>query len=227
MKFVYLIATTVLPFFVSLSGLTQVSNACKSCDYEHSYAPREKQPLRLTSNLISQRYCREPDSENSDNLRMKLQLRYVNSGPHPLILYKYDNTVSRTMVSRDPADATVERYIWDLSLTTVTGGKNVTIDSLAPSSSFCVLPSNQSFETEVETTIFVSRADNSVESDGLPPGEYFLQVVVSTWPHSESLAERVRDRWRAFGLLWSDDIKSEPMQFRIDSDRPTRDCSAN
>lgn len=184
-------------------------------------------PLRLTINILTQRYCEEPGSDTSDNLRMKLRLRYTNAGTRPLIMYKHENTVFREMISRNPLDAAAHKYVWDFSLTQVTGGKDSTIDSPVPSSSFAVLRPGQFFDGEAEITVFVRRGRTSKESDGLLPGEYFLQVSVSTWPETAILAERLRNRWESIGTFWFHDLTSEPVQFKIEKDRKVVSCSEN
>jgi hypothetical protein len=184
----------------------------------------EKLPLGLTTALISKRYCKEPGSDTSANLRMKLRLRYTNQARQSVILYKYDNTISRAVVSKSPMDALAHRYVWDLTLTTVTDGKKDTRERATPGTSFTVLQPGQFYEAEGEITIFVRQAQNGKESDGLPPGDYFLQVIVSTWPDSVSFAESLRKRWQAIGLLWSGALKSEPMPFMIDEKRRGVNC---
>jgi hypothetical protein len=180
---------------------------------------------RLTTTVLVQRYCKETGSDVSDNLRIKLRLRYTNAGSQALILYKYENTVFREMISRDPLEATAHRYVWDFSLTTVTGGKDPRLDSLVPSASFVILRPGQIFDSEAEITVFVRRGRESRESDGLLPGEYILQVSVSTWPESQSLGERLRKRWQGIGALWFGDLTSEPMRLKIEKNRKVLDCS--
>ena len=201
-----------------------MSNKREIGAFERAKSVQETPPLRLTMSLISSRYCREPGSDTSVNLRLKLRLRYTNVGQQPLILYKYDNTILRTMVSRDPADASNQRYVWDMSSTTVTGGKDVRTESAVPGTSFSVLTSGQYYEAEQETTVFVRGKSNGNESDGLAPGKYFLEVIVGTWPESLDLANLLRDRWQANGLLWSNALKSETMAFTIDGKRKEVNC---
>jgi hypothetical protein len=188
-------------------------------------AAAAKLPPRLTINVLTQRYCKEPGSDTSDNLRMKLRLRYTNAGTRPLILYKHQNTVFREMISRNPLDAAAHRYVWDFSLTQVTGGKDSTIDGPVPNSSFAVLRPGQFFDGEAEITIFVRRGRTSKEPDGLLPGAYFLQVSVSTWPETASMAERLRKRWQGIAPLWFHDLTSEPAQFKIEKNRKVVGCS--
>jgi hypothetical protein len=186
--------------------------------------PDKKLPLRLKTSVLGQRYCKEPGSDVSDNLRLRLRLQYINVGQDQLILYKHDNTVFREMISHDPQEAMENRYIWDLSLMVITTNDEM-INSQVPGTSFVLLPSGHSLEAETEVTIFAKRSSKGKESDGLPPGEYFLQVSVSTWPESAGFAEILRNRWQSFGTLWSSSITSEPMPFKIEGNRKVMNCS--
>lgn len=225
MRIRYLTAAILLMCFVSPSTLLAICNGWRTSAVPR--ASEEKLPVRLTTTPISQRYCKEPGSDTSANLRMKLRLRYTNQAQQSVILYKYDNTVSRAVVSKSPIDALEQRYMWDMALTTVTGGKKEMLESATPGTSFTVLHPGQFYEAEEEITIFVRRTHNGKESDGLPPGDYFLQVIVSTWPESVSLAESLRKRWQAIGLLWSGALKSEPAPFRINEKRREINCGTD
>jgi hypothetical protein len=195
--------------------------------FAQAYGSRDEVPIRVTTTVLSQRYCKEPGSDVSTNLRMRLRLRYTNVGTQPLILYKHENTVFREMISRDPSAAAARKYVWDFSLTVVNEGKNAIVDTSVPSSSFIVLRPAQVFDAEAEVTIFVrGGAGVGNDSDGLLPGDYILQVSVSTWPDSEPLGKLLRTRWQNIGLLWFHDLTSEPMLFRIEKKQELEKCSA-
>ena len=176
-----------------------------------------QEQLFLTTRVLSSRYDREPGNDTSANLRVKLRLRYTNVGLHSLILYRHDNTVFRQMTSLNLSDAESQRYVSDMSLTVATEGMHVSVDDQVPNASFVVLASGQFYETDAEVTVFVRRGAVSNESDGLLPGQYALQIAVSTWPESDDLAERLRSRWRRIGVLWSKDLISLPMSFTVQS----------
>jgi hypothetical protein len=128
------------------------------------------------------------------------------------------------MISRDSAAAAAHTYLWDLSQTVVSTAKTATIEGPVPGPSFIVLRPGQVFDGETEITIFVRRGRVGKDFDGLLPGEYILQVSVSTWPESEILAKDLRTRWQSFGILWFHDLTSEPMLFRIEKSRKLEKC---
>jgi hypothetical protein len=223
MKFWHSFAVTYLLCSSLISGLHGRSTTPPRALAQPQGAEKQLLP-RLTTSVIAQRYCKEPGSDVSDNLRIRLRLRYTNVRSQALILYKHENTVFREMISRNPSEAAAHRYVWDFSLTTVTGGRDARIDVAVPSASFVILRPGQFFDSEAEVTIFVRRGRAGKESDGLLPGEYILQVSVSTWPESENLAERLRKRWQGIGTLSFRDLTSEPMRLKIDKRRKVVDC---
>jgi hypothetical protein len=51
--------------------------------------------LRLTTEVLEAKFC------SSDYLRLKLRLRYFNSGSEPVILYRQSNSIMTYFISRD------------------------------------------------------------------------------------------------------------------------------
>src|SRR5262245_61743600 len=170
MNFSYLLATTIATITLLCSSLVSelrgAPTAIRRTPAQISSAEKAD-PLQLTTSIVAQRYCKNTDSDVTDSLRITLRLRYTNTGSRPLILYKHENTIFRQLISRDLLDAAARRYVWDLSLTVVTGGRDPKIDGQIPGDLFVILLSKQSFEAEGETTILVRRGDKGEESDGL------------------------------------------------------------
>jgi hypothetical protein len=229
MNFSYFFVTTAATIMLLcsslISGLRGASTTIRRTPAQISSAEKAD-PLQLTTSIVAQRYCKNPDSDVTDSIQITLRLRYTNTGSRPLILYKHENTIFRQMISRDLLDAAARRYVWDLSLTVVTGGGGAKIDGQVPSDLFVILRPKQSFEAEEETTVLVRRGDTGGESDGLQAGQYVLQVSVSTWPESDSVAETLRNRWRDIGVLWSSNITSSPKPFKIERNRRLENCSS-
>lgn len=225
MKFWQLLTASLL-LCSSLSSGSHCTSLTTPGTFAQTEGGEGELPLRLTIKIVALRYCKELGSDTSDNLKIRLLLRYTNCGSGPLILYKHQNTVFREMISRSTLDAAAHKYAWDFSLTQVTGGRDSTIDSPIPGSSFAVMRPTQFFDSEEEITVFVRRGRTDNESDCLLPDDYFLQVGVSTWPETASLAEHLSKRWQSIGALWFHDLTSEPVQFKIEKNRKVLDCTA-
>lgn len=183
----------------------------------------QEHPLRLTTSIISQRYCKG-DAE-IDVLQMDLRLCYTNIGKQPLILQKGSSDVFRVRVSRNTEDALSKRFEVDASVTRVTNGRGMNIEAPSPGKLFVILSPGMSFETQADAFVNVAHSGASgIKGVTLDDGEYVLQLRVSTWPASESLAEQLHKRWKRSGVLWFNDITSAPMRFKVEKNRSVVEC---
>ena len=157
---------------------------------------------------------------------MELQLLYRNNGHQDVILYKGSSIAYRLMVSASIEDAEMRRYILDRSITTdVVGTPEITRGS-EPDKNFVILGPGATFETtaSTEAVLFLKRNDEAKAADALGTGEYVLQLEVSTFPYAPSVADELRQHWKARGELWVSGIASTPMTFKIEKARTAVDC---
>jgi len=56
-------------------------------------------------------------------------------------------------------------------------------------------------------------------------GEHVLQLVIPTWEESAKLGQEVAGRWRSHGVLWYQQLTSEPLTFTIDKERKVVECN--
>lgn len=183
---------------------------------------REEPSLKLTTSIIDQKYCKG-DTE-LDGARMYLRLRFANTGKQPLILYKGSSNISRLMISRNEEDAKVRRFEVEASLTQVTSGSRINVKGSSPGKMFVILQPDESFETRTVAGVFVSRDESRQISGAVKAGEHVLQIEIPTWPGSDDLAVKLRQRWRRNGYLWYVPVISEPMVFRIPEQRKLEAC---
>lgn len=190
-------------------------------------AKQAQASLELATSIVRQRYCKSSDSAGYNTLRLDLRLRYKNIRQQDVILYKGSKIAYRQMVSASVQDATRMHYILDLSLMAdVTGAAEIARGPL-PDKNFVVLPPGATFETMATTggILFLKRSDEEKTADSLGTGEYVLQVQVSTFPYQQSLENELRERWKASGELWTSDITSRPMTFKVEKNRKALDCN--
>jgi hypothetical protein len=171
----------------------------------------KKEQLQLTTSIIQQKYC----NNGSPSLRVKLLLDYKNVGTCILILYKGSSLVSRYLVSRNTKAAAARDYVQDVRLELRPLEKDHNFDELTPRDDFVVLRPNDHYKAESDVDLPMKDSANP-NPDFLGPGNYFLQINVSTWNESADLARKLRDRWRQQGTLWLDSVLSEPMSFTVE-----------
>jgi len=182
----------------------------------------QESPLQLTVKIVGSEYC-AADSE-LDSLRLKVQLIYTNRGKQQLILYKSSRLISRTMISRNFADAAAKRFEVNASLTQLASGGNKCYTGAAPNKCFVVLPPGGSYEVEAIAGIFVVKGDAREITGAVKSGDHVLQVEVITWHESDEMAKNLRARWLRYGLLWYEPTTSTPAPLTVQQQRRVVDC---
>jgi hypothetical protein len=175
--------------------------------------------LRLETRLISQSYCRRQPLDKM-NVELKLQLKFTNLGDEPVILYRKCDSVERISRSATVEDALARKYEenWNVMLASVfphlVSGK----EAFPPQDYFVVLRPGESHYL-IRTVGFEYCLPARQGCPALT-GEHYLSVVFGTWKEPPKLAEQLRKRWRVFGMLWDENVTSEPMRFTV-VDRPS------
>jgi hypothetical protein len=174
--------------------------------------------LRLTTNILEQKYC------TGNQLRMKLRLTFTNAGSGPLILFKYGSVIYRRMVSADAKAAAARRYKDDVHMNAFLFFNFEIAEEPTPGDLYVVLKPGEVYETDKDLITYVSGgAEQKIKY--LPPGDYVLQIQVSTWTESPELADRMRERWKEFGAFWTRNVTSAPMPLRVEGNRAEVKCS--
>jgi hypothetical protein len=172
--------------------------------------------LRLTTNIVEQRYC------SRTRLSLTLRLTFTNIGHEPVILDKKSSVIGKHMVSRNLKDAATKKYEYEVSTFYTRRGTGLRLDPPAQSL-FVILKPGESYD--LETNLGLSLYDGTKDSkNDLRAGEHVLQVKVWTWYYPFP-AESFREKWREKGFLWSKDITSLPMPLRVDKNKVISNCS--
>jgi hypothetical protein len=169
-----------------------------------------KQPLVLTVEMIGQQYCTvNPDLAA---LQMRLRLRYTNVGSQKLILYKGHDLFYQTKIRAVSTDSAKPYEITFLN-SRYFDEEPEPIEQPSPSRVFVVLPAGATFERELVIGVLIAGQDAGRGAQAIRDGEHTLQLTVSTWYKSKSLAQKMRQQWERKGLLWFDAVTSRPIRF--------------
>ncbi|HMF55733.1 MAG TPA: hypothetical protein VK619_05200 [Pyrinomonadaceae bacterium] len=168
----------------------------------------QNQQLQLTTKITGQRFCAAPGSV--DFLHIKLRLRYRNAGAQKLVIYKGNNLFFQVWVG-----STTNQPSYQLM---TTGSRYLqiapeNIDSPSPGRDFALLSSSENFETELMVSLPVARQGARGTGGAITSGAHLLKITVSTWYESRQLGEKLQERWRRYGLLWTTAVTSAPIQF--------------
>ena len=195
----------VIILFLSLSPIATVAAQ-----------PKPKPPLELTAEIVSQNYCAV--TSDSSALELRVRLRYRNIGSQRIILYKGHDLFYQTRIRSAPGNTAGPYEVWVVN-SRYFDEEPEPIDQTSPSKVFLSLPPGAVYMREIMIGVGVvnekvERGDSSIRA-----GDHTLQLIVSTWYKSRSLAQKLRQDWQKKGLLWSEPLFSTPIHFI--AQRPT------
>lgn len=179
---------------------------------------RQAQPLRLTSEIVGQRYCA---GDKLHILQMRLRLRYRNAGERKLIVYQGKNFFYQTRIR---GGARTKPYEVVVLNSRFNDAQAEVVNAPRPGGVFVTLPPGGTHETEIVVGVGLAAEAAERGANSIAPGEHTLQVAASTWYESRKLAEELRARWAAAGLLWMDPVASEPLAFNAVREARTPPC---
>ena len=184
----------------------------------------QERDLQLTASIKAQQSCSV--SASHDALHLTLELRYTNTGPRKLILYKGNRLFFQTFISsRGVEDATgAGRTELRTTHSRFFDEQPEKIAGPAPGSVFTILSPGASYETRQLISLPVARDGEGKFNVSIAAGAHLLSVATSTWYESKQLADELRERWRSRGFLWTDPLTSNTVAFRVDNQRAATIC---
>jgi hypothetical protein len=54
--------------------------------------------------------------------------------------------------------------------------------------------------------------------------DYYLRVRMNTWPAKRTAGEKLRRLWQSYGLLWLNEVQSQPLKLHIDHNPRADSC---
>ena len=182
-----------------------------------------KPPLELTAEIVSQNYCAV--TSDSSALEMRVKLRYRNTGSQKIILYRGHDLFYQTRIRSAPGNAAGPYEVWVVNSRYFDEEPEL-IDQTSPSKVFLGLSPGAVYEREIMIGVGVvndkvERGDSSIRA-----GDHTLQLIVSTWYKSRSLAQKLRQEWQQKGLLWSEPLSSTPVNFAAQRPRFLAPCKS-
>lgn len=204
-------------------GVAVVAEAQKSFETPNQSIKNSDQgaaaKLQLSTSVIEQRYSVEAGSRL---LCLMLNLTYSNIGNHPILLDKKSSLIYRKMISRNLKAAAAKKYEYDSSSHWISVSAmqaagfqmDLQITPDKEKETFITLKPGESYslKTEIILRLYDGTRDTKHR---LHPGTHFLQVRVATWFYFADPNEYA-ELWRNEGYLWSENMTSEPMPFKVE-----------
>lgn len=201
--------------------------------------------LRLRGKVVSVKIVADaPSSRYSSNfLEMKLMLELVNTSPMPIILPTREPLFVGAALAKKPDDFATGNHLARtyvgpaVSLSPQWEALRMNLDKPTPPlDETRILMPNESWSLEATAGISLpdhpemfSPAKNTSLKDIKQLSTVWLQVVCEVWPWDlESGVERsklsfgrkLQRRWKDIGVLWLDEIYSEPITLNLKDNNP-------
>jgi hypothetical protein len=171
--------------------------------------------LQLSTSVSEQRYLLETGSRL---LRLTLHLTYSNIGTRPILLDKKSSLVFRKLLSSTLKAASESKYEYDESSSFIDvrsmQAAGMRLEKTPEKEDFITLKPGESYSLTKELNLRLYDGTKDTE-DFLHPGTHFLQLRVATWYYFAD-PELYREKWRAEGYLWSENMTSAPMPLRVE-----------
>jgi hypothetical protein len=208
----------------SLSTFLSLAVAVAIVATSSSAAPAaDPPPLKLTAEILTQRYCPATDKTFTAILRVKM--RVLNQSNEKLIV---ENTLRQggygLAIANDAKSLSQGKFLFNPNVEWQIE-HDPTEPGIEPGGDFSVLAPGKSFEVDREFwAAGVGRLHDTDEApNSLRSGNYVLQITVSTWDYIPK-PEPVQKRWKPFGHLVYDDLVVGPVPFNLPADPKIEKC---
>lgn len=173
--------------------------------------------LTVEPELVEGRYCL--GNRGSVIFRATVKFTYHNTSQNRILVPRFYQVAGFT-VFRDEESLganrpdTQSRYVMDRQLDVMN------LDQAAPDDRlFDVLEPAASNARILEIFLAVRPRPE------VPLGaDHFVRVEISHWSKNFKAAENLRRRWRKFGVLWIDNVVSQPLKLHIEKDFVPQRC---
>jgi|ERR1019366_6987087 hypothetical protein len=183
-------------------------------------------PLKLTMEILSQKYCR--DNDKSYTTLLNLHMHFVNQSNRKLIIEKSAGLGEYTVfIARDAKTLSDRNYEYSSNALRVLEWlpSNKPDDLKVSGDRFVILAPGEQLKTESQFGIW--QAGRQREADEVPhtlsSGDHVMDIYVeSSVPFANP--EEIRKRWEPFGELIFANVMSEPFTFTLPPNPKLDDC---
>jgi hypothetical protein len=204
---------------------TLAIGACK-----RSVEGEETTMLKLQGQVVEFRLLDE--DRHKIRFAVRLKLTFANDGAEPIILLKQRFEVGAEMLARSCEEASSGKFLYtsthwsSVSQSPEWASWRQHLDTKSPALDLmAVLRQGQSISVDVETALNIEKAGsfdktNKSWAEIRRSSTVCLLVEVQTWPtnlepnhnpQSQEFGEALRRRWRSFGALQLERLRSEPI----------------
>jgi hypothetical protein len=185
------------------------------------------QPLRVTAEIISQRYC--PTDAQTYAVIFKLRTKFLNQSDHKLIIGKgIGSFIPHLTIASDAKKLSDENYEWYTNEDWVFGqtSPETPEEFRSPGPGYVILAPGESIQNEGEYNATAVGSLPGVTSSRriVQPGDHVLGYLLWTWMY-HTKPEDIHRQWESFGDLVYETIKVGPVPFNLPADPKIEKCN--
>ena len=144
-------------------------------------------------------------------LYLKTKLTITNSGPETIIIDKNSLIIAERFIAETGSDLKPGKIIFEETSYLIP--TYIKLDMPVPESqSFLILKPYEIYSTDLTDTLYPR---NKGDLESFARG-VFLKYTLLGWGGQNGLGEKTRERWRQFGNLWLDSIKTDYIPLKIE-----------
>jgi hypothetical protein len=179
--------------------------------------------LHMALRIEDQQYCTKVVNAQYSYtvLRLRLKASLTNVSQEALILHRYGGDIYRVLLSRSPVTSRTKDYAYDAHYNVANLNPPRAFPELAPTAEFFILKPNESHDYEYDRTVDIDITNPAEPGRKLPPGDYLLEIVTTTWEWPAAKAEELQQRWAKYGYFWNYDVKSLPESLKLETQNST------
>ena len=211
---------------------TLVGGACV-LNARQTTKSREESPVHATIDVISQGYCLNSYQDRKDDrfgyVAFVLHLRIENASDRPVILCRECVHVAEepTLLVMRTEGTPGQVRNGGMSMDNF-GFESPRQDLKSPNQSYTILKPHETFDGNYKTGILVSYNSPTTPRYNLSSGSYLLRIEFSSWwVERADTSKSLREKWQAYGDLYSDPLRPSLVPVRIEVPERLSPCPVN
>ena len=176
--------------------------------------------LTIKTELIEGKYCAEQPGNLS--FRANVRFTYHNIGQHSILLALFDQVAEYSLFP-DKESLLANRAEGQERFRLRRLFDATKLDQTRPHEGLFRLIEPGGLQTRIHEILIVLRPPRR-PGISLLGADHYLRIEINHWFETRENGEKLQHRWRDFGLLWIDNVISQPLKIHIEKDPVPQRC---
>ncbi len=184
----------------------------------------ELKPAILTTGIsvVNKRFC--IGDPQVTVLRLTLNMTFTNPTKKNVILSKSAGSSASVTIYRMNADNPEAKPALSIIPETDLTPRALDAIDVHPDDRFVVLGPGKHYVIARTISVFTTIKGKEEVPGAIPPGRYKFFLDLATWTFAETSPDEVRQKWKQYGYLFSEPLRSEPFSVEVDDGLKPVDC---